>query len=206
MKTVDGHTFDETLLGPGSVVIDIGCRGFGFARYCSELGCKVIAIDADPAIENPMIPGVDYVNAAVVADSYGLQTIPLFRDEGDEGYNTLRGTLGKAVSVPALKIGILLQLARADLSSQYNNVDLIKFDCEGAEYKIFEEMVNIPAKQLSIEFHDFLGMCPKDPVEFHTDLKTKLAGYYNVEGYKPQRTPWPPYDLHYIDVWCGPKG
>lgn len=196
MLCIDGHTFDETRLRGGDTIIDIGCVGFGLARYAASRNLRCIAVDPNPNIEDPSIPGVDFIRGAVVPTTYPGKTIKLYRDDGEEGYTTVRGSDAKSVEVPAIRFSSII--------SRAGTIGLLKIDCEGAEYALLDEYQSGIADQITIEFHDFLGMNPAGSA-YHDKLKARLGRFYDVSDYKTSRTPWPPHDQHYIDCWVHRK-
>src|SRR6185312_13911932 len=141
--TVGEHSFDKSLLHKTSKVLDCGCRGFEFSKWVAEnIGCRVVAVDADPEIANPKITNVEYKHAAVVA---GDQTKVAYYTFGNGTGNYIEDVYDQPAEcevheVPAYRIKPFW--------------DLIKMDIEGAEYNILSSMEEPLATQISVELHE----------------------------------------------------
>lgn len=176
MITIDTHTVEESLLSKGWV-LDVGCRGFGFARELSERGCQVLALDPDPSITAPSIPNVIYEKKALVAKPTPSATYASWST--GEGNHLCVGKsvpwYAQAHTVPCVTI--------AQLMSQYGvkEFDVVKLDCEGSEFEILPAWPGPIAKQISVEFHDFTGANPHNPPQRFYDLMLAHIGqWYTV--------------------------
>lgn len=156
MITIDGHTFDETLL-TGGWVIDAGCRGFEFSRDALIRDQYVFAMD----IEHLPIPDFSYVstNGRLFFSKLALSAQPgeteayLF---GNGTGNFVKGINEKPGDLPdrPLKIETVQCITLEDIYADIGtNIDLLKMDIEGSEYEIMLNMDPIP-KQISVEFHE----------------------------------------------------
>lgn len=159
MVTIDGHTFDETLL-TGGWVIDAGCRGFNFAfnitysrlmkAYPVNLDPRVLALDIENFTDVPN--GVTFKQAALTNHS-GETECYLF---GNGTGNFLKGINeepGNTEDRPVTKItvpNITLQDIYKEIGT---NIDLLKLDIEGSEYFVLQNFEPIP-KQITVEFHE----------------------------------------------------
>lgn len=141
MITVTGHTFEETLLSDG-VIIDIGCRDFTFADHFK--GKKVYCIDVDSSVFNGVENDHIKMNVAI-SDKKGITGY----------YKNGEATCIKQIDPDQNhKFHACESITMADLYKVTGtNVDLLKLDCEGAEYIILGETFEPIPKQISVEFH-----------------------------------------------------
>lgn len=169
MITIDEHTFNEKLLTKTSKVLDVGCRGFGFARWITEnICCAVTAIDADPNIKDPGLPNVVFANCAVTHTDVKEVDIYLFGN-GTANYTSQvfsKPAQCEVATVPAYRITPFW--------------DLIKLDCEGAEYGILENMIKPLARQITVEFHEHTPAAKGDA--YMQNLFNKLSKWYTIKG------------------------
>lgn len=142
LKRIDGHTIDISLLTK-SAVIDLGCRGFSFAKELHGKGSYVLAFDADDEVFVNVPIGISAYNKAVT--TYNGTTV--FYKMGEAGftidvkeYHTNQANIVECVSLESI------------LPSRY---DILKMDIEGGEYAILSDpnFKSLP-KQISVEFHE----------------------------------------------------
>lgn len=140
---VGGHTFAPELLTNG-VIIDVGCRGFVFADHFE--GKQVFCIDPDSKVFEGVKekPGQEFMNVAI-SDKSGEAAY----------YENGEGTVLKELDPDQAHPFIPCQtITMADLyKTTGENVDILKLDCEGAEYMILGESFRPVPKQISVEFH-----------------------------------------------------
>jgi FkbM family methyltransferase len=162
---IEGHTFFSQGLSPESVVLDLGANLGRFSRgIIDRFGCRCYAVEANPSLCQQITSDsrMTVLNLAVAARS-GSAPLHVSRNSEcssilDEPPPDATGTVHvKAVSLTELLtvIGI-------------GHVDLIKFDIEGAEIHVFDSCQDAFLKrfpQITIEFHDFLGLTPLRTVE-----------------------------------------
>lgn len=142
MKTVAGHTIDELLLSNG-VIIDVGCRYFNFANHFT--GKKVYCIDPDPDVFTEQ----NHVNLNVAISSR----------KGDSFYYRNGESTCLCEIYPPLP-HLYTPCKTITMEDLYKitgeNVDVLKLDCEGAEYTILTEGFKPIPKQITVEFHNHL--------------------------------------------------
>ena len=140
MTNVGGHTFDETLLTDG-VIIDVGCREFTFEDYFTD---KIVySIDPDPNVFKGRYSD-RHLNLAIsnVAGDSGI-------------YLNGEGTCLKEIDPDQAHPFVPCKTITMDdlYKITGENVDILKLDCEGAEYIILGETFKPIPKQISVEFH-----------------------------------------------------
>lgn len=161
MITIAGHTFDESLLGDG-VIIDVGCRGFEFSDYFIDK--LVYCIDPDknvfhdrPTSKIKMTFGDNggtcihnHLNVAI-SDKSGETTYY------ENGEATMIREIDPDPTYPHINEKYKNKCKTITMDELYEitgeNVDLLKLDCEGAEYIILGETFKPIPKQISVEFH-----------------------------------------------------
>lgn len=203
-----GHSIDLDLLPDAPVVLDAGCRGFAFTRDLLRLRPKarVIALDPDPLICDPLIGGCrcEYQSVALIAGSQVSSGYISTTKRADGNANflaPLNSSTEKAIhpesgwaftgfqleEVACINIGNLMRGYGVD------HWDLVKFDIEGAEFEILENWPGPIATQISVEFHDFTG--PR---------REKVnAGYY--ENVLWPKLPWYRAEKHdWVDLIGNP--
>jgi hypothetical protein len=148
LQRIAEHTVDVDLLTPGGLAVDAGCRNFAFARALRDLGCHVIAIDADPEVTDPDEQSITFVRAALTADG-GPANLILTADPQARHLSSLPGAGGPALYVPGISLLEVLSL--------HAIADVIKLDIEGAEYDILRAWPGPVARQISVEFHEHVA-------------------------------------------------
>jgi FkbM family methyltransferase len=151
LKTIGGHTFDETLLADG-VIIDVGCRDFEFAKYFIEQGKEIYCIDPDSSVFE------------IAPQNIGIINVAISDKAGDSGiYLNGEGTCLKEIDPDQTHPFVPCKTMTMDdvyyctipdgAPFETVNVDILKLDCEGAEYVILGETFKPIPKQISVEFH-----------------------------------------------------
>jgi FkbM family methyltransferase len=141
MINIGGHTFDETILKDG-VIIDIGCRDFTFADYFE--GKAVYCVDVDSKV----FEGVN--------KPHTLLNLAISDKTGESGYyENGEGTCLKDIDPdqghPFKPCKTITMEDLYKITGE--NVDILKLDCEGAEYIILGETFKPIPKQISVEMH-----------------------------------------------------
>jgi FkbM family methyltransferase len=129
------HSVEESLINKG-VCIDVGCRWFEFSKAMVDKGCKVLAYD----VEEMQPPnGVEFKPCAVL-NYNGVVSIS-FTDDKQATHISLVGNTVFCIDINSIY-------------EEYDNIDVLKLDCEGSEYLILsdENFKPIP-KQITVEFH-----------------------------------------------------
>lgn len=179
MITISEHTFDETLIDQNGWILDLGCIDFSFANNVKNYCDNIICVDPNHNIVE--IPeGLIYERMAVTHDeNIDQQTFFIYNDK--QGYSLLNPqrdwcVLERTETIPVTTIKKLMK--------KYNieRFELIKFDIEGAEYKILENIDWSISKQYSVEFHDFRFMNPHYPDNeaYYTKLFESMPDFCRV--------------------------
>lgn len=193
MVTIDGHTFDETLLKDGWV-IDAGCRGFNFAfdisysrsmkAYPVKLDSLVLALDIENFTDIPN--GITFKQAALTNHS-GETECYLFGNGTGNFIKGINGEPGHSEDRPVQKITVPCITLQDIYKEIGTDIDLLKLDIEGAEYEILENIDPIP-EQITVEFHEH---CHKEIHDKYIDkVMEHLCKYYHCNLYIRE---WPKY-------------
>jgi len=192
---------DEVLKKAANAVIDIGGHLGFFSLYAAILNSKVPIFSFEPHIGNFALlkqnlkdNRVKNVTAKNLAVSNKLGEIDLFISEEDLNHSTVHAIeeTGEKQKVQAITLEKIL--TRHDLGQ----VDLLKIDCEGAEFPIIEDSPPEVFERVSnifLEYHDWV------PGGDHKRLGRFLeARGYRVEEYPNSKMP----DLGFL--WCTKRG
>ena len=176
MIEVGGHTFDETLLTDG-VIIDVGCRDFVFANHFKDLGKTVYSIDPDEDVDKANHEGINFMQLAI-SDKRGTTTY----------YKNGEATMIRELDPDPTYVHINQKYAHTcntiTLDDLYletgTNIDLLKLDCEGAEYIILGESFKPIPKQISVEFHNHC--VPVTHMEHYKKIVERLSVHYTMHN------------------------
>jgi len=155
---IAGHTFLPSILGPDSVVLDIGANQGQFARaLVRDFKCRVHAVEPNPCLHTGLqelaIPGVT-VHGVALACTRGRRAFVVMNNSEASHLPSGNGSNEGTIEVQAVTLEDLISQIPTPAS-----IDLIKMDIEGAELDVLE---HVPAgllervRQLTIEFHQFV--------------------------------------------------
>ena len=174
IKRIDTHSFDETILTENGWILDIGCRGYALSNYFAEKNFRVIACDPDINIKPSPHQNIIYKRIGIVGTDV--------KESNYAGWSTGEGNYitdkrpAHASAYYKIKCNTI-----KDLMEEYNikEFEIIKMDCEGSEYDILMNLDQTCTKQISVEFHDFLGLNPYYPnnEEYYSKLRNKLSNF-----------------------------
>lgn len=158
LVTCDGHSYDEALLPDGGWALDVGARGFKFSNHLARLGLNVIALEPDRSVSYDGCRNIQWRNVALVGDPDVESS--MYAGWGDGSGNHLSETRPEhATEFYHVQCITLANLMEAEMVQQF---DIVKLDCEGSEYDILWNWPRHAAVQISVEFHDFLGLRPRE--------------------------------------------
>jgi len=194
MITIHEHTIEEKLIDKNGWILDLGCIDFTFAKEMRNYCDNVICVDPNPNIKK--IPdGIHYENIAIThKDDVTEENFYIYDDK--QGYSLLNPPrdwcqLKEIIKVPVMTI--------KNLMNKYGieKFELIKFDIEGAEYEILQNIDWDISKQYSVEFHDFRFMNPHYPnnEKYYQDLFSEMSKYCDVA--KHELTDHPGFPMGY---------
>lgn len=184
------HTYEPELIKSGGWALDLGCNDFIFSRHLLSLGLKVIALDPIKDLEIPTDLKENnnffFLEKACVGSKNKSKMI--YYEYTSWGANSVYNSpdlLHRPQNAGHANNPLKLQYevnttTIIDLMNEFNIeiFEIIKIDVEGAEYEILDNLPKKCSKQLSVEFHDFLGLNPKEDVEnYHQELLNVLSDY-----------------------------
>lgn len=160
MIKIEGHTFNPDLLTPDSLVLDIGGNRGNFSRQILDrFHCRVICFEPCKAafchIEKIIRdPKFKVVNKAVAASS-GKRTF-YSAQPMNGGNSVIPGNREFGRYPNEEDVYEVDAVSFNEVLSEFDHVDLVKMDCEGAEMEIIEHSSGWEKiGQMTIEFHDF---------------------------------------------------
>jgi len=154
------------------VVIDIGAHIGGTAILCASKGAKVYAYEPEKEnfkilteniIKNGFKNKINCINKAV--GNKGIRT--LYLHSGNSGKASLNGQGEKTEQVDCISI--------ADVFSNIKHCDLLKIDCEGAEYEFIKDIPFEKVDQISMELHQGNQQEIIDLLKQHYAVKYRIA-------------------------------
>lgn len=176
-RTIDGHTFDETLL-TGGWVIDAGCRGFSITYHMLDhTECKVYAIDIEDFVR-PELKWDRYIGKHAALSHQSGQTEAYFFGNGTgnflKGINEQPGNTEDRPCETKPVQCITLQDIYNEIGT---DIDLLKLDIEGSEYEVMLNMEPIP-KQITVETHQHCH--PHLHNEYWPQILEKMHKHYHL--------------------------
>ena len=152
-------------LSAGSIVVDLGANLGRFSHgMIARFGCRCYAVEANPSLceRIEFHPRLEIINAAVAGQA---GTVSLHLSHNSEASSLFKSAMaGQAGMIEVNALTLQDVLRRIDAS----RVDLLKIDIEGAEISVLEscpDAVLQAIPQITVEFHDFLGITPRPVVE-----------------------------------------
>jgi len=146
VTAIGGHSVDLDYLHDG-VVIDVGARGFVFSDFFFDK--KVYAIDPDPDVFKNRIPfSLLVLMNVAISDKRGESTY----------YRNGESTILTDIYQPyAHQYSLCKTITMNDVYDiTGSNVDVLKLDCEAAEYVILGDGFRPIPKQITVEWHKHL--------------------------------------------------
>jgi len=154
------------------IVIDIGAHIGGTAILCASKGAKVYAYEPEKenfkiltenVIKNGFKNKINCINKAV--GNKGIRT--LYLHSGNSGKASLNEQSEKTEQVDCISI--------ANVFSNIKHCDLLKIDCEGAEYEFIKDIPFEKVDQISMELHKGNQQEIIDLLKQHYAVKYKIA-------------------------------
>lgn len=164
LQVIAEHTVDLDIIPENAIIIDLGCRGFGFTKYFNK--CSVFPVDVDFLI--PEFAGTSLVYDRVAITGHN-GTVGIRRTNDPQATSV---TEGNDIECETLETYMR--------ENEIDFADLIKIDVEGSEREIILSLTKAPAKQLSIEFHLHTGAYSQPDVVLMV-AKLQSLGYKTVQ-------------------------
>jgi len=170
------HTFIHSLLGPDSIVVDLGANHGEFSQQIiNTLGCRVYAVEPVSNLFEQIrsSPRLKKFNYAISLTNQPI-SLNLFPNRCASVYRLPQESSVPITLVPGITFDVFLR------QNEIQDIDLLKVDIEGSERELF--MTIAPSQlerigQITIEFHDFLF--PETRVQVET-IKRRVIdlGFY----------------------------
>lgn len=174
LVNIAGHTIDKSLLSDG-VIIDVGCRGFEFTDYFLDMDKKVYAIDPDTEVFKP--------KEHISKEMFKPFNIAISDKSGESSYYengeaTCLKEIDPDQSHPFKPCKTITMEDLYKITGE--NVDVLKLDCEGAEYIILGETFKPIPKQITVEFHHHT--VPELHKKHFWTIMSRLSNDYNIHN------------------------
>lgn len=189
IEKIDTHSIDLSKITPGGWVLDVGCRGFSFARILAEKGLKVVALDPDSTITDPNITNVFFEQVALVSKPTNNATYATW-STGEGNHICIDRPVPSYATPYQVQCKTINELMQKYNISQF---DIVKLDCEGMEFEILPIWPGPISKQISVEFHDFTGANTQGS-SFYDNFLNHISQWYDIKIHEIQDHP------------CGIKG
>ncbi len=172
-----GHTIFEYPF-QDSNILDVGCRNYGFANQMAIRGCKVIGVEPDTSTKEPTYNNIRLIRTAMVSKkNAGIDRNLVKWSTGEGNFLEVpyRGK-PKTSTLQKTSCSSILQIMKQTDISYW---DVIKLDCEGAEYEILLDWPGPIAGQITVEFHEFSGANQNGAVTYH-EILSHLSEWYDI--------------------------
>lgn len=194
MITIDGHTFDETLLN-GGWIIDAGCRGFNFSKslyldlgFAPNAG-RVYALDIeDFSKEVDENSYCDIFKQAALTNYTGQTECYLFGNGTGNFIKGINGVPGNTEDRPVQTITVPTITLQDIYNEIGTDIDLLKLDIEGAEYQVLDSSFEPIPKQITVETHEHCH--PDMHNAYWPEIFERLCKHYNATLHIRE---WPQY-------------
>jgi hypothetical protein len=178
---INGHTVWRPALSAQSIVLDLGANQGRFSHaLIRQFGCRIEAVEA----KSEVVPAH---SAASPVDGDQQGNRGPGRAFGLLPFGERRRKLASGRPRPARNNRSRSPAAgRLIVERQISKIDLIKFDIEGAEIEVLNSasdafLKSIP--QITVEFHDFLGLTPVETV-VATVRRLESLGFFTLKMWR----------------------
>jgi len=160
IEIIAEHSVNTELLPNNASILDLGCRGFLFAKELQSRGHMLVTVDIE---DFPLEQTVGHFFPVAITNHNGKCGIA--RSSDPQATKIKEGEEIDCYTLEAFSQMLLTPFW-----------DLIKIDIEGSEYEVIMSLTKAPATQLSIEFHLHTGVYGMDSVQEMLD-KLEDLGY-----------------------------
>lgn len=176
IKALSEHTIDVGLLPDNAIVLDAGCRGYGFAKQIlkERPHATVIAVDADEDTEVSPHPQIKLLTVAIVGKDSQKFAEYYAIDKGNANSLVFPRSNSELRTVACMTIQAIMRKFNID------HWDLIKLDIEGSEFDVFDNWPGPIADQVAVEFHDYFDKENKWNAEYFENLLVGPLKDYEV--------------------------
>jgi len=161
----------------GTKTLDVGSRNYAFANGILKLGGKTWCIEPDEDVPESKNRDIALLRAAMVSRG-NVGTGRLVKWSSGEG-NHLEHIAGEKPANYIIQEVTCYSIDQINQMYDVNVWDVVKLDCEGAEYEILLDWPGAIAKQITVEFHDFTGANPGGE-KTYKKIFDHLSQWYNV--------------------------
>jgi FkbM family methyltransferase len=172
---INSHTIQMRDV-PGLNILDVGSRVFGFSNWFAGRDFNVICLEPDTDIP-PAPKGVTVIHAALVGHGNEGQG-QLIKWSNGEG-NHLSRIHGETPPSHVKQDTPCFNIEQIMKETNVEFWEIVKLDCEGAEYEILKTWPGPISNQITVEFHDFTGSNPNGE-ETYTEILAHLGQWYDV--------------------------
>ena len=164
LTQIQGHTLWRKGLHSDSVVVDLGANRGAFSKQMiSTYGCRSFAFEANPTLADSIenVPGLTVYNYAVARDDGTIRFRLASNDEESSIAREPEVDLAGLIEVESIHLERFLK------NQSIPRIDVLKMDIEGAEIEVLDSCSDDFLRnvgQLTIEFHDFLGLTPLNAI------------------------------------------
>ena len=160
------------------MVLDVGCRHFDFSKAMLDRGYSVVVVEADDKVVPMKHERFRFGNHALVSETQNGKTQTLVKF-GNGTANHLLDVRGEVPKNKTMNLAVGLSITALTELYEVEQWDVIKLDCEGAEYDVLLEWPGSVTQQITVEFHEHTGANVRGKVVYDDILK-HLSQWYKV--------------------------
>lgn len=177
-ELVADHTIAPDLLTPAGWVLDAGANRLHFSAAMVARGMRVVAMDPQYQGSPPALGALsDSVALSPFALSVGEPRNGVMRCYSNDQANAVDiGSDTEEGGVVAKRTVRCVPIESVMSAFNVTSWDLVKLNIEGGEFAVMAQWPGPIAKQISVSFHDFRGMCPAD--DYYPRMLQHISQWY----------------------------